>query len=236
MGRNNFKNIRAMKIRCSAIGKIMTSPKSKGEALSQTTKSYLQELAITEVYGIRKEFSSRYTDKGNEVEELSISLCNDVLETGFLYKNEEHFQNEWITGTPDVNTNEILLDVKSSWDAFTFFEKVLDDDLKNKDYFYQLQGYLWLTGKTEALLCYCLIDTPLQIVEDEIRREHWKQSLIEESLDLRAFVQAKHTFGHIPKEKRLKTFKIAKDDVVIEAIKTRITECREYYDKLIQQL
>ncbi len=225
-----------MKIRCSAIGKIMTSPKSKGEALSQTTKSYLQELAITEVYGIRKEFSSRYTDKGNEVEELSISLCNDVLETGFLYKNEEHFQNEWITGTPDVNTNEILLDVKSSWDAFTFFEKVLDDDLKNKDYFYQLQGYLWLTGKTEALLCYCLIDTPLQIVEDEIRREHWKQSLIEESLDLRAFVQAKHTFGHIPKEKRLKTFKIAKDDVVIEAIKTRITECREYYDKLIQQL
>ena len=225
-----------MKIRCSAIGKIMTSPKSKGEALSQTTKSYLQELAITEVYGIRKEFSSRYTDKGNEVEELSISLCNDVLETGFLYKNEEHFTNDWITGTPDVNTNEILLDVKSSWDAFTFFEKVLDDDLKNKDYFYQLQGYMWLTGKTEALLCYCLIDTPLQIVEDEIRREHWKQSLIEESLDLRAFVQSKHTFAHIPKEKRLKTFKIAKDDVVIEAIKTRITECREYYDKLINQL
>ncbi len=225
-----------MKIRCSAIGKIMTSPKSKGEALSQTTKSYLQELAITEVYGIRKEFSSRYTDKGNEVEELSISLCNDVLETGFLYKNEEHFTNDWITGTPDVNTNEILLDVKSSWDAFTFFEKVLDDDLKNKDYFYQMHGYLWLTNKTEALLCYCLIDTPLQIVEDEIRREHWKQSLIEESLDLRAFVQAKHTFGHIPKEKRVKTFKIVKDDVVIEAIKTRITECREYYDKLIKQL
>jgi len=223
-----------MKIRCSAIGKIMTSPKSKGEALSQTTKTYLQELAISEVYGIRQEFSSRYTDKGNEVEELSISLCNDVLETGFLYKNEEHFTNDWITGTPDVNTNKILLDVKSSWDATTF--PFFDTELKNKDYFYQLQGYMWLTGKTEALLCYCLIDTPLQIVEDEIRREHWKQSLIEESLDLRAFVQSKHTFVHIPKEKRLKTFKIAKDDVVIEAIKTRITECREYYDKLIKQL
>ena len=212
----------------------MTSPKLKGEALSQTTKTYLQELAITEVYGIRKEFSSRYTDKGNEVEELSIALCNDVLETGFLYKNEEHFTNDWITGTPDVNTNEILLDVKSSWDATTF--PFFDTELKNKDYFYQLQGYMWLTGKTEALLCYCLIDTPLQIVEDEIRREHWKQSLIEENSDLRAFVQAKHTFGHIPKEKRLKTFKIAKDDVVIEAIKTRIEECRKYYDELIKQL
>lgn len=223
-----------MKIRCSAIGKIMTSPKSKGEALSQTTKTYLQELAIEEIYGIRKEFSSRYTDKGNEVEELSIALCNDVLDLGFIYKNEDHFSNDWITGTPDVNTNEILLDVKSSWDATTF--PFFDTELKNKDYFYQLQGYLWLTGKTEALLCYCLIDTPLQIVEDEIRREHWKASLIEESLDLRAFVQAKHTFGHIPKEKRLKTFKIAKDEIVIEAIKTRIEQCREYYDELIEVL
>jgi hypothetical protein len=214
----------------------MTNPKTKGEKLSQTTKTYLQELAVEEVYGIRKEFSSRYTDKGNEVEELSIALCNDVLNLGFIYKNEEHFENDWISGTPDVNTDEILLDVKSSWDAFTFFEKVLDDDLKNKDYFYQLQGYMWLTGKTEALLCYCLIDTPLQIVEDEIRREHWKASLIEESLDLRAFVQSKHTFGHIPKEKRLKTFKIVKDDVIIENIKTRIEECREYYNNLIQIL
>jgi hypothetical protein len=212
----------------------MTSPKSKGEVLSQTTKSYLQELAITEVYGIRKEFSSRYTDKGNEVEDLSIALCNDVLDIGFIYKNEEHFTNDWITGTPDVNTSEILLDVKSSWDATTF--PFFDTELKNKDYLYQLHGYMWLTGKEESLLCYCLIDTPLQIVEDEIRREHWKASLIEESLDLRAFVEAKHMFGHIPKEKRLKSFKIAKDEQVIEDIKTRIEQCREYYNELIQKL
>jgi len=223
-----------MKIRCSSIGKIMTNPKTKGETLSQTTKTYLQELAVQEVYGIRKEFSSRYTDKGNEVEELSIALCNDVLNLGFIYKNEEYFENDWIAGTPDVNTDEILLDVKSSWDATTF--PFFDTELKNKEYFYQLQGYLWLTNKTEALLCYCLIDTPLQIVEDEIRREHWKASLIEESLDLRTFVQSKHTFGHIPKEKRLKTFKIVKDDVIIEAIKTRIEECREYYNELINKL
>jgi len=223
-----------MKIRCSSIGKIMTNPKTKGETLSQTTKTYLQELAVQEVYGIRKEFSSRYTDKGNEVEELSIALCNDVLNLGFIYKNEEHYSNEWIAGTPDVNTNEILLDVKSSWDATTF--PFFDTELKNKDYFYQLQGYMWLTEKQESLLCYCLIDTPLQIVEDEIRREHWKASLIEESLDLRAFVQAKHTFGHIPKEKRVKTFIIQKDDIVIESIKTRIEECREYYNDLINKL
>ena len=223
-----------MKIRCSALGRLMTAPRTKTETLSKTAKSYIQELVLEEKFGIKKEFSSRYTDKGLQCEDEAISLVNDVLGLGFIFKNEEHFNNEWITGTPDVNTNEILLDVKSSYDATTF--PFFDTKLINKSYFYQMHGYMWLTGKEESLLCYCLIDTPLQIVEDEIRREHWKASLIEEDLDLRAFVQAKHTFGHIPKEKRLKVFKIAKDEKVIEEIKTRIEQCREYYNDLIQKL
>jgi hypothetical protein len=222
-----------MKVRCSQIGKIMTNPRTKGERLSQTTKSYILELAIQEKYGIYKEFWSRYTDKGNEVEPKAIKLTESVLDVGFIYKNEEQFSNEWVTGKPDVNT-DVLIDVKSSWDAFTFFDKVIENELNNKDYYYQLQGYMWLTDKQEALLCYCLIDTPLQIVEDEIRREHWKQNVIGESDDIRTFVEDKHTFGHIPKEKRVKTHVVKRDDEVIEAIKTRIEECREYYNNLIQ--
>jgi hypothetical protein len=222
-----------MKVRCSQIGKIITNPRTKGERLSQTTKSYILELAIQEKYGIYKEFWSRYTDKGIEVEDEAIKLVGEVLNVGFIYKNEERITNEYITGVPDVNT-DVLIDVKSSWDAFTFFEKVVEDELKNKDYYYQLQGYMWLTDKQEALLCYCLIDTPLQIVEDEIRREHWKQNLISESDDVRAYIEDKHTFGHIPKEKRVKTHVVKRDDEVIEAIKTRIEECREYYNNLIQ--
>ena len=31
------------KIRCSAIGKIMTDPRSKSEALSETTKTYCRQ-------------------------------------------------------------------------------------------------------------------------------------------------------------------------------------------------
>ena len=60
----------------------MTNARSKSEVLSKTCKSYLEELALEEVYGIRKEFSSRYTDKGNEVERESIDLAQDVLDMG----------------------------------------------------------------------------------------------------------------------------------------------------------
>ncbi len=94
-----------LKIRCSALGKIMTNSRSKSEVLSKTCKTYLQELAIEEMYGIRKEFSSRYTDKGNLVEDESISLAQEVLDFGLMYKNEEHFNNDFLTGTPDVNTD-----------------------------------------------------------------------------------------------------------------------------------
>ena len=223
-----------MKVRCSQIGKLITNPRSKGELFSQTTKTYIQELVLRDKYGIQKEFSSRYTDKGNEVEDKSIELCNNVLDLGFLWKNEDYFQNDYITGTPDVNTDTVLLDVKSSWDATTF--PFFESELPNKDYFYQLQGYMWLTGKEKSLLCYCLINTPPLIVEDEIRREHWKLHLIDEDLHLREHVLKKHNFDHIPMEKRIRVYEVEKDEQVIETLKEKIELAREYYEMLIKVL
>jgi len=221
-----------LKIRCSAIGKIMTNARSKSEVLSKTCKSYLQELAIEEMYGIKKEFSSRYTDKGIEVERESIDLVQDNCDFGFMYKNEEHFENDYLIGTPDVNTDNILLDVKSSYDATTF--PWFEEEIPNKDYYYQLQGYMALTGKRKSILAYCLVNTPYQIVEDEVRRAHWKEHLIDENEELRADVEARHNFDHIPPEKRIKTFEVRYDKDVVKAIYERIKECRKYYETLIQ--
>jgi hypothetical protein len=91
-----------MKIRASQLGKIMTSPRSKGEVLSQTAKTYIQELALEDKYGIRKDINSRYMDKGNIVEDEAIQLASSVLELEFVVKNEEYFSNDYIKGTPDV--------------------------------------------------------------------------------------------------------------------------------------
>ena len=204
-----------LKIRCSAIGKIMTNSRSKSEVLSKTCKSYLQELAIEEMYGIKKEFSSRFTDKGIEVERESIDLVQEVSDYGFMYKNEEFFENDFLTGTPDVNTDNILLDVKSSYDASTF--PFFAEDIPNKDYYYQLQGYMALCNKRKSVLAYCLVNTPFQIVEDEVRRAHWKEHLIDESEELRADVEARHNFDHIPPEKRIKTFEVRYDKEVVKA-------------------
>jgi hypothetical protein len=218
------------KVRCSAIGKIMTSPRSKSELLSQTAKTYVEEQVLLEKYGIRKTFSSRYTDKGNLVEDESIRIASEALELGFLIKNDEHFSNDWLTGTPDVNTDDLLLDVKSSWDATTF--PFFATEIPNKDYFYQLQGYMWLTGKQKSLLVYCLVNTPEDMVQDEIRRAHWNAKLLEEDQELIEQVTKRHNFDHIPDNRRVKFFEVQKDEQIIEQIKERVELCREYYETL----
>ncbi len=109
-----------MKIRCSALGKIMTESRSKSEVLSQTAKTYIQELVLEDVYGIKKEFSSRYTDKGNIQEDESIELAARVLDLPFCTKNDEYFENEFIKGTPDLILEDEIIDIKCSWDGTTF--------------------------------------------------------------------------------------------------------------------
>lgn len=221
-----------MKIRCSSLGKIMTAPRSKSEVLSQTAKTYIEELAREHLFGIKKVFKSRYTDKGNEVEEQAIELTEDVLGFEFITKNDKYFENDYIKGTPDVITTSLIIDVKSSWsgETFPFFES----ELPNKDYYYQVMGYMWLTGKKDALISYCLINTPEEIVNDEIRRTAWGKYEIEPSEETIREVKSVHNFNHIPKDRRVKAFHVEYNEGVINEMKTRIEECRKYFNTLIK--
>lgn len=220
--------------RCSSLGKLMTDPRTKSETLSETAKSYIQDLFKERELGIYKEFSSRYTDKGLEMEDEAIQFASEVLNWEFVVKNEVRFNNEWLTGEPDINTDNLLADIKCSWSGSTF--PLFDETLKNKDYYYQLQGYMMLTGHDTSELVYCLMNTPHQIVEDEVRRQHWKLNLIDEDLEVRQAVQEMHNFDQIPNNLRVKRFIVQKDESAQEKIKERVEVAREYYNQLLTQI
>jgi len=220
--------------RCSSLGKLMIDPRTKSETLSETAKSYIQDLFKERELGIYKEFSSRYTDKGLEMEDEAIQFASEVLNWDFVVKNETRFNNDWLTGEPDINTDSLLADIKCSWNASTF--PLFDETIKNKDYYWQLQGYMQLTGHDTSELVYTLMDTPLQIVEDEIRRQHWKLNLIEKDLEVRDAVQKMHNFDHIPSELRVKRFIVEKDEAAQQKIKERVEVAREYYQQLKNRL
>jgi hypothetical protein len=208
----------------------MTAPRNKSELLSETAKTYIQDYFKEKELGIAKEFWSRYTDKGLQMEDEAIEFAGQVLGWDFVVKNTERYNNEWLTGEPDVITKDLLTDIKCSWDANTF--PMFDTDLKNKDYVWQLQGYMFLTGMDRSELVYCLMNTPHAIVEDEVRRAHWKAGLIDEDLDLREAVQSQHNFDHLPNELRIKRFIVEKDEKAIEQIKEKVEIARDYYETL----
>ena len=217
-----------IQFRCSGLGKLMTSPRSKGEVLSETAKTFIEDVFREKEYGIYKDISSRYTDKGIQMEDEAIQLAGNVLGWELnVNKNEERLKNEWITGIPDINTETLLADIKCSWSGSTF--PFFDTELPNKDYFWQLQGYMMLTGHLQAELVYCLMNTPQQIVEDEVRRMHWKLNLLEESLDVREAVQCQHNFDHLSDNLRIKRFIVEGSIDAENRIKEKVEQANDYY-------
>jgi hypothetical protein len=217
-----------IQFRCSGLGKLMTSPRSKGEVLSETAKTFIEDVFREKEYGIYKDISSRYTDKGIQMEDEAIELAGNVLGWDLnVNKNEERLKNEWITGIPDINTETLLADIKCSWSGSTF--PFFDTELPNKDYFWQLQGYMMLTGHLQAELVYCLMNTPQQIVEDEVRRMHWKLNLLEESLDVRDAVQCQHNFDHLSDNLRIKRFIVEGSIDAENRIKEKVEQANDYY-------
>ena len=138
------------KCRASAGGYLATNPKSKGETLSETTKTYLQEWMKERIFGMRKEISTKQINKGLEFEDLAIDKAIDWLDLEFAVKNTDKFEDDYFTGEPDLLLSDTVVDIKNSWDCWTF--PMFEDEIPTKGYFYQLQIYMHLTGLKKAKL------------------------------------------------------------------------------------
>jgi len=200
--------MKQFKIRASAVGQIMTNSRKKGE-LSKTTLSYVDEWIKTQIYGVNKEIASKYTEKGHRCEDAAIDFVESALGYDFLVKNEEYFEDDYFKGTPDLILKDEIIDIKNSWDCFTF--PLLAKELPNKDYYYQLQVYMHLTGRKKAKVIYVLMDTPE---------------------DLLGYYNNVVSYQNIDSKYRLKVFDIEYSEEVIKAVKTRVNEIQEYINKL----
>lgn len=196
--------------------------------LSKTTISYLNKLHREEVFGRRYEIKSKYLEKGIHQEEDSITLYTEVFGE-LLLKNKETFSNDYITGTPD-NIQGKVRDFKSSWDFTTF--PMYETSLPNSDYYWQMQGYMDLTGLKTAEVAYCLVDTSEVLIQDEIRRTGWKLGMIDIPEDLEKEIEANMRYEDIPKEMRVKVFQVDYDPDKIVSLYKQIELCRKYLNEL----
>ncbi len=172
--------------------------------LPATCTSYLKDWYAESWSGIRAEISSKYTAKGHICEDEAIGVIEDFY-AGFgerFEKNEEFFENEWCTGTPDIIAS-IVHDAKCPWDARTFLESVMGKD--KPLYIWQMRGYMWLTDKQFAKVTYVLLDTPEEC--------NYGEAVV---------------YSDIPIERRVYSFDVVRDTRYEEEIKNRVELCREW--------
>jgi hypothetical protein len=155
-----------MKIRCSELHNLITKPKS-GEGLSAGAITHCLKLAKQEVYGY-EQLQLKALDKGKMLEAEAIELFN-ALNFEENVKNEERKENDYLTGECDILQDDCIVDIKVSWNLDTF--PVTADDGYKAAYEWQLRGYMLLWEKPKAKIAYCLLNTPLELAENELDYE-----------------------------------------------------------------
>ena len=205
-------------------------------SLSAGAKTYCQKWLKESIgmYNRRSDKSSnRYTEKGLIVEDHAIDFISDMLGFPMLLKNELPRENEYMRGTCDVKTANLIVDNKSSWDfdTFPFFEK----KIPNLVYEWQGQGYMELENIDNFKLIYTLMDTPENIILREATSYSYKNGFGELTESLLNEFKAKMTYGNIPNELKIKIFNIKRDKTAPSKIEERVKLCRIYIKELIQE-
>jgi len=212
------EKIERMKAQAAELEKIKETPN-----LSATCIAHLKEWLIEQLYGGRKEFTAKPTEKGKKVEEDAIIYAScHISDMGLCSKNVEQFWNDWFTGEPDVLIRDFVPDIKSSYTQFTF--PLMETDLPESDYDYQVTVYADLLKKTRGRVIYVLMSMPEEMIIKEAR---WKLPQDYTPEQYEAFA-AQYRYDHLPPCLRLKEFEVEVTQDKIDAIRQRVEDCRAY--------
>lgn len=248
--------------RASSMGDVMVGvAKGWGVEKSTTCQRKLVQMYRELAWNRKPNSENKYTKKGKLAENSGIDLyC--MVKGKFYKKNEERLSNDFFTGEcdifdgEDVRHAEETIDIKCSWDAFTFPSLV---DTSNKDYEYQGEVYMNLTGAKKHTVAYCLVNTPASQILDTkfyLAKKHGiidtetddyieacRQLEIDSIFDMEAFEKEYPYFEHhipksewkydIPREERIHEIVTYENFDNLLAMKSRVLECRQWIDKYL---
>jgi len=201
------------RMRASQGGLLLTNGKDDLK-LGATMTTYLKKWYAEQKSGVREEIRSKYFDKGNMCENDAIDITAERLGLGILEKNQIHFNDSYFQGTPDIYTNDLVIDTKCSWDYATFLDAITSPI--NKDYEVQLQIYMHLLGLKKAKLVYVMLDTPAEA--------NYGEDVF---------------YSHLPINERFFVFDLEYNESMILAMQDKVLNCRMFlknYDERVNTL
>lgn len=252
-----IQNADKILFRASAMSLIMKDGRAKNSGMGETGKSYCKKLFMELMYDRHEEVTTKQMERGKISEESGITLYSLHTKT-FFKKNEQNITNLFFSGTPDIFRGEDILhaeegaDIKCPWSLFTlpFPSDELDDC-----YYFQNMTYCALTGAKKWSTVYTLVNLPASQLDDEKRRWQYKLNVLDpdtdpvyiekckelEKLYIVDMAQFQKDYGwydfatdlndwkyDIPREKRIVTFEVARDENVIRQMEARVIEARIY--------
>lgn len=195
------------------------------KTLSAGAKTLVKDKVRKAKHNAPHKFSgSKETEKGHLVEDDAILF---LMQQEFISaeKNTIRFNNDWITGEPDI-ISDIVYDTKCPWTYWSmpYFKDDIESKSLDAGYDWQQLCYLWLLRENhefkpkiidEAQLKYILMPTPNKCLGK------WDDFTLH--ID---FVESMN-----PSD-RISTYSIKWDALKIEMIKTKITAARKYAETL----
>lgn len=200
-----------MQFRSSSVGKLMAYPDKN--TLPDGAVSYINELASQIILNWQPELDTFAIEKGKQCEDDSIALLNSV--TGKSYtKNATRKTTDLLTGEWDIEdeSESLIIDIKSAYSKKTFPIAIKEGD--RKLYEWQLTAYMHLRNLDNAMLAYCLVDTPEPLISKK-DNEDW------------------HHVSHIPERYRVTTFQMSRDATKEEQL---IARCKLAQMRLVEIL
>lgn len=186
--------------------------------LSEGAKENVHKMVKRHIFGYPEpELGTKEVRKGIMQENAAISLLSAV--TGELYiKNETRFNNEFLTGEPDLLADDHGNDTKCpwSWEQFPLTEAIARKYAIASGYEWQNRGYMLLTNLPRWATSYCMVDTPSDLMPP------WEN-------------HEAHNLHGIPIEQRVTTVWFERDLEIEKRIEQKCRAAQAYAHELIEQ-
>lgn len=217
---------------------ILEAGKDEDIPLSAGCKSHLSGIYAFEKYhkwSPFKDIGSRATEKGKFCEQDGIELVNKKYSLN-LFKNEERRYSDFFSGHldafegEDIDNVTVVHDVKCPDNVETFFS-YLNKDLPPV-YYWQMQGYMNITGASVAKVHFCLVNTPDHQIkhasEALLRRMDVISDLSPEYVEAQYQLVKNLTYDDINPNDKVYTFVVERNDDDIQKACLKVQRCREY--------
>jgi hypothetical protein len=214
--------------------------------MSKLKEIYIREKYHKQVVSIGKDYSPAILN-GVLSENKSLNMVSEL--DGVKYRIHKGLvKDKFLKGILDAfSGNSIkkakkVMEIKTCQNMQSLVSLIKDEEVRS-NYYWQLMGYLAMTGADEGEICHCVVTYPERIINDEIQRFLHKVKpfgfdgeYIDREIER---IRFNLSFDEIPIEQRVVRFSVSRNDDDVKNIREKVKTCRKWlnsFDKIHSNL